>query len=323
MPRPPSVNVIIPTYNYGRFVTEAIASVERQTVPVDEIIVVDDGSTDDTKERLTDLMARGVIRYIHQSNRGLPAARNTGLRAAGGSYLTFLDADDRWLPGKNATQLACVAAHPEAGLIFSPVQFFRADSIFDRTSFQIIPPASGFALGRLFERNFIHVSSALVKRECLERAGWFDESLRSSEDHDLWLRIARHAPLAYTTTVAVEYRVHAASMSRHLLTLATSQVIVKERYAAQFPEIRAALGPARFGRAMAEAYFDLGLALLINGQVRDGRARLRQALANAPTHWQAMITYLASFAGRRGFESYYRLRARQSRFNRWRGFAER
>src|SRR5437867_1708261 len=118
----PKVSIVIPTYNYGRYVVEAVESVLNQSFQDREVIVVDDGSTDDTRERLERF--RGRIRYIYQRNKGLPAARNTGIRAARGAYVAFLDSDDLWLPEKLALQVPILDTRQQVGMVYTDAHLF-------------------------------------------------------------------------------------------------------------------------------------------------------------------------------------------------------
>ncbi|MGH7747450.1 MAG: glycosyltransferase family 2 protein, partial [Candidatus Dormibacteria bacterium] len=146
----PTVSVVIPVYNAARFVTEAVDSVLAQTSPPLEIIVVDDGSTDETRARLAPY--RGRIQYVLQPNSGTSRARNRALQAACGTLIAFLDADDRWLPEKLAKQLTCLAANPGVDLVHSDVLHWN-----DRTGTRkYIPQGRERFTGRCYREFFWH-----------------------------------------------------------------------------------------------------------------------------------------------------------------------
>jgi glycosyltransferase involved in cell wall biosynthesis len=192
----PVVSVVIPTYNYGRFVTAAVDSVLAQTRPADEIIVIDDGSTDDTRDRLAG--CRDRITYVYQANQGLPAARNTGIRAARGDLIAFLDSDDLWHPRKLEAQLAVLAGTPALGLVAADsVADFRGEwpAVGDPAAL----PTRPVTLRDILVRSRFGPSSVLARRACFDAVGLFDPDLRSAEDRDMWLRIAARFP-----TVKVE-----------------------------------------------------------------------------------------------------------------------
>jgi glycosyltransferase involved in cell wall biosynthesis len=192
-PARPLVSAIIPTHNHGHCLSRALDSVlaqeglgERFEV---EIIVVDDASTDATAE-----VIRGYpqVRYLPLDHRqGVSAARNAGIRAGSGIYIAFLDADDTWLPCKLRVQVPLLQANPEIGVVYS--QSIRREAWQER----LFPEASRAPSGRVFEAmvvyNFAaHCASLLIRREAFDRAGYFDESLVTSEDNDMALRLAFH-----------------------------------------------------------------------------------------------------------------------------------
>ncbi|MBX6311516.1 MAG: glycosyltransferase family 2 protein [Isosphaeraceae bacterium] len=204
------VTTVIPTYNYGRFVTEAVESALAQTYRRQEILVVDDGSTDDTRERLRPYQGR--IRYLYQRNQGLSAARNTGIRAARGEFIALLDSDDIWHPQKLELQMQYVVRHPEVGLLATDCLWDLDEGWppLDGASFLMAHPV---ALEELVVRTPFGPSGVLVRKECFQMAGGFDTELRSVEDRDMWIRIARHFPVAQLRVPLWWLRVHGGSMS--------------------------------------------------------------------------------------------------------------
>jgi glycosyltransferase involved in cell wall biosynthesis len=204
------VTAVIATYNYGRFVTQAVESVLAQTYRHVEIVVVDDGSTDDTRQRLEPYADR--LRYLYQENQSVAAARNTGIRAARGSLIAFLDADDLWHPHKLEVQMRYLAAHPAVGLV--AVERLAEDA----TSW---PPLNGYANPRarplsvkeLIIRPYFAPSGVLVRKECFANAGFFDASLRNAEDYDMWIRIAASFPVVKLEAPLWWYRIHGANKS--------------------------------------------------------------------------------------------------------------
>jgi glycosyltransferase involved in cell wall biosynthesis len=180
-----SVSVVIPNHNYGRFLSRAINSVLEQTLPVLEIIVVDDGSYDNTRE-----VAQGFgekIRYVYQEARGPSAARNVGIRMAHGEWIGFLDADDWWLPEKNAKVQELLRQHPEAVMIYHPHLLVSS-----KGTIGVRRAAEPDALWpELLYDNFISGgSSALMRRSVVLDLGGFDESIRGVADWDMWARAA-------------------------------------------------------------------------------------------------------------------------------------
>ena len=206
----PTVSVVIPTYNRALFLGVAVASVREQTYPCMEIVIVDDGSTDDTAQVVA--MLGNGIRYITQANAGPAAARNRGIQEARGDLVAFLDTDDRWLPEKTAKQVALISDRPEVALVASDEAMenaagetlfasnFNHRGIFD----QIAGGAQGIvpnAPGLLLRVNFISTSTVLARRSVLTGLGGFNRELRYGEDLELWLRIAAEHEVACVTSV--------------------------------------------------------------------------------------------------------------------------
>lgn len=185
------VSAIIPTYNYGHFVARAIDSVLAQTYSPIECIVVDDGSSDDTRQVLEGYGDR--IRAIHQVNRGPSAARNNGIAAARGRYLGFLDADDVWKPRKIERQLEMLEADAETGAVGCAVELVAEGGAPRAVQPRPTTPQLPERLRRVAVRDHWvegSGSGALVPRTVLDAVGGFDEEMRAAEDWDLWLRIA-------------------------------------------------------------------------------------------------------------------------------------
>jgi glycosyltransferase involved in cell wall biosynthesis len=193
--RPPSpaplVSVIIPTYNRAWCVERAVDSVLTQTIRDVELVVVDDGSNDDTARRLA---AYGpALQVISQANRGVSAARNTGIAAARGRWIALLDSDDYWLPEKLKVQVDWLAAHPE-------YKICQTEEIWIRNGQQVNPKKRHLKFGGyIFERCLplclVSPSAVMIHRHLLRAVGGFDESLPACEDYDLWLRIACRHPI--------------------------------------------------------------------------------------------------------------------------------
>ena len=204
----PNVSVIIPTYQRAHLIRESIDSVLAQTFQDFEIIVVDDGSTDGTHEVVSGY--RNQVRYIYQENSGPSTARNTGIKAAQGEFIAFQDSDDLWLPEKLALQVPLFDRDPDIGLVYCDMSYFRSDGPCDRpSSFKShAPPASGYALRELFVNGTpMHTPTAIVKRQCFNEVGSFDEGLRYFEDQAMWFRLAGVYKIDYVDAPLVECRV--------------------------------------------------------------------------------------------------------------------
>jgi glycosyltransferase involved in cell wall biosynthesis len=296
-----SVAAIIPAYNCARFLPEAVASIRRQTVPVEQIVIVDDGSTDGTEETVRRL--GGNILYLKQQNAGPSAARNTGVRAAGTEWVAFLDADDLWLPEKTERQLALVEKHPALALIASNRTEVDAagavivQSLFDRHGLRIffeeldgdpIPDA----LARLVRKNFIPTSSALVRRRVMEEFGGFNTDIRFSEDLELWCRIAARHPIACLPAIHTLYRRHGANAveKTELMLQGSIQTMRSLRARCRDSLRTAGCDPDRL---VAEHQAGLGYFYFDRARYPEARKVLRQSLSEKMTS-RALFYLLAS-----------------------------
>ena len=263
------VSVVIPTFNYARFVGDAVESALGQTYPDLEVIVVDDGSTDDTQRMLKRFGSR--IRYVYQNNRGLSAARNTGIRLANGEWIALLDSDDVWHRQKTEVQLAAGQSVVGAGLIGS----LPAD---------VLPPTldSAPAIHLLSVRDFLvsirtGPSGTLIRRMCFDAVGLFDESLRSIEDRDMWLRIAARFPAVEVVSPCWWYRPHQGQMSRHGARMLENYQRVLTKFFSEHPQ-HALL--RRLGWSFM--YVDASWIFLEEGNVRRARALMARSLLAWP-----------------------------------------
>lgn len=185
------VSIVIPTYNTGHFVGGAIDSALNQTYRNIEVVVVDDGSEDETRQILEPYIRSKKIVFIYQPNRGLSAARNIGIRAARGEFIAFLDSDDLFLPKKVENQVATLMDNPDFDICYSDILHFT-DAVprkyYHHRYHEIYQ--TGNLLRQFLKKNFINPLSVVARRSAFERYGFFDENLRRSEDWDLWLRWA-------------------------------------------------------------------------------------------------------------------------------------
>ena len=226
MHAPASVSIVVTCFNQEMFLKEAVQSVLAQTRRADELIVVDDGSTDRTAVVAAEFAA---VDYIFQNNRGLSAARNTGLQRTSAEYVLFLDADDILKPTAIEHCLIALEQNPKVAFVYGG--FWWVDS---KRVFIAEEPArkhtDHFAAG--LERNYALMhGTVMYKTEILRRVGGFDESLQSCEDYDVYLRLTLNYPVAAYDGIAAEYRVHGESMTRNAARMLKSARVVLARYA--------------------------------------------------------------------------------------------
>ncbi len=210
----PGISVVIPAYNYAHFLPKAIDSVLEQTYRNYEIVVVDDGSTDNTAAVVAAYGNR--VRYIYKKNAGLPAARNTGIKAARFEFVGFLDADDEWLPNRLQDAMDRFATLPEEYAIMAcrSVLINAEGSGVHRKS---LLPEGVFEVGcgDILLKTRFSPSSVIARRSAFESCGYFDESLRSSEDREMWIRITSRFKALLNGERLIRARRHSSNMSSH------------------------------------------------------------------------------------------------------------
>jgi glycosyltransferase involved in cell wall biosynthesis len=283
----PLVSVIIPTYNSEKFIVQSIHSVLAQTHQRYEIIVVDDGSTDETKDVLHEFGGR--IQYVYQQNRGPSAARNTGIKIAQGEYLCFLDADDVWTPHKLEVQLAFMEQHHDIGLVFSDESGINEDGILNKS----LVAKSMFhaelvsqvpireAVRKLLIENFIPTSTVMARKNCVARVGLFDESLRVAEDRDMWSRIAADCSIGYLPLIVGQKRAHQHNISNNSELTLRSRIKIWENARHRFSNCT----PSLFlNNLLADAHLQLGYILLAKNQRKEARQAGLRSLAYAVRH---------------------------------------
>lgn len=211
-----TVSVVVATYNHRDYVLQALESVFTQTFTACEVIVVNDGSPDDTEALLRPLRETGRIVYLEQENQGQAAARNRGWQAARGEYVAFLDDDDLWPPGKLEWQARVLQEQPQTVLVYGPPARLHPDG-------SISPPRpESHPTGQVYEtllREYCLLSpgQALIRTSALRKTGGFDPDLWGVDDWDLYLRLAREGEFQYVDRVALYYRLHQGNASRRAL----------------------------------------------------------------------------------------------------------
>jgi glycosyltransferase involved in cell wall biosynthesis len=271
------VAVVVPSYNYARFVGRAIRSAVEQTHPPVEVVVVDDGSTDGTDEVVRSFGP--PVRLLSQANRGVSAARNAGVAATTAPLVAFLDADDAWLPRKLAAQAAMLEDDPGLGLVHCGVE--RVDEEGNLLSTQREGLAGSVAEDLLLLRDPgipAGGSGALVPRLVLEAVGGFDERLSTSADWDLCLRIASAFRLGFVPEPLVRYTLHGANMHNNLAAMEHDVLVAYEKAFAAHPE---SLGALRH-RALANLYATLSGSYLAAGETSAAVRYLGKAIRHEP-----------------------------------------
>jgi glycosyltransferase involved in cell wall biosynthesis len=268
------ISAVIPAYNSAKFIRAAISSIQAQTSKVDEIIVVDDGSMDDTEQVVKDI-SHAII-YHKQVNQGPSAARNKGIELASGDWIAFLDADDQWTTDKIAKQIQTLQAHPELHLIAGDMTEIDNDDLpitksvlakhqmlasFQHLAGKPVPNA----LAALVKKNFIPTGTVLVKRQTLLEAGMFNTEIRYGEDLELWAKIATFHAVTCLPDILMLRRQHGnnATQASKRMLIDLTKVMGSIRSYAQPQLLAQSIEPAHL---VAQAYWSLGYWCLNNGE---------------------------------------------------------
>jgi glycosyltransferase involved in cell wall biosynthesis len=269
----PHVSVIIPTYQRAHWVGEAIQSVLAQRYTDYEILVVNDGGTDHTREVLEQFGRQIVV--MHQHHQGVSAARNAGIHAARGQYIAFLDDDDLWHPDKLEKQLALLENDPDVGLVYADMLVFDERGTMPGTYFERLPPP-GQASGWHFLYNWIPTSTVVMRRACFDAVGLFDETLMACEDYDLWLRFREgHWQVHQMPEPLARYRLSATNMHKDQERMLLSVIRVKEQAFHRNPALRH-LDPRLLDRHFYHYYLDLARLYLAGAEGAKARSVLQR-----------------------------------------------
>lgn len=282
MTRTPLVSVITATYNMADYVCEAVDSVLAQTVPDVQCVVVDDGSTDRTREVLARYADDPRVKVLHQENAGQTVSKNRGLAAADGEFVGFCDADDRWRPEKLAVQLPLLQKGDGVGVVYA--------------DFQCIGPAgepletprwrcrSGRITGPLLADNFVHFPTVLTRKAVLEECGGFDEGLSMAIDYDLWLRVSTRYDFLHVPQVLVDYRLWGGQMSHRTGERLDNAFRMMENFLARYP---GSVSAADARRAWAHTYVTRAHWHVKQGAAAAAWADFLSALRHRP--WDARL----------------------------------
>lgn len=332
------VSVIIPTFNRAAFISEAVESVLAQTCRSFEVIVVDDGSTDDTLARLEPY--RSKITIVRTNHGGAPHARNAGMKVARGKYVAFLDSDDRYLPHKLALQIQILDRFQEVDLVYSEFSgfgdglqeefhlktyhapAFRQGETYDRYFDRSLslreagldcPPWSDrkIYLGYIFDQYldvlFVFVNSLMVRREVLDSAGLHDEGLSLFDGYDLVLRIAKHSRVAFVDLPTYQLRYHVDQISTTKRSDGAAVLVAKQRQLLTIVERHGVLDEAyyqanraRVDRIMGRLHRALAVALMCHpGHESEARQHFVAGRRyGRPAHGFWILTFLPSLVRR-------------------------
>jgi glycosyltransferase involved in cell wall biosynthesis len=289
----PEVSVIIATYNRARLLKRAIQSVLNQTYQDFELIVVDDGSADDTKQVVKSFSDSRIGYIRHEENKGEAAARNTGIRAARCEYIAFHDSDDEWLQAKLEKQMAVFQRESSrVGIVYTSMCRIDKEGKRYVPNTPTIMPEDGLVYRKALDYGvrYIGIGTAAVRKTCFNIAGMFDERLPYYVDLDFFIRAAKHFCFYHIKEPLINYYEAEGTHANNLRTLAAAREMILENY---FDDIR------RDSKLLARHYFQIGNLLCLNGQLGEGRRYLLRAVAVHSLNIKYFLGIIASFFGLR------------------------
>ena len=253
-----SVSAIIPTYNCAHLLPQAIESAIHQSHRLQEIIVVDDGSTDNTEECVRPFLSQ--IRYVKQDNRGLAGARNRGIRESKTAFVAFLDADDIWLFEKTEKQLAAFKSSPDAALAFTDAHVLSPGGKVMPTFLFGKGARDGYVFDVLLSSAFILPSTVMIRRNCFDDVGLFDEGLICVEDLDLWLRISRKYQVKMVAEPLAVWRRQEDSLTSKVINMGYGSIQVYRKWLSKSCGLNAE-ETRTVKHQISKCYFDIAFAL--------------------------------------------------------------
>lgn len=286
-----TISIILPCYNGVRWISEAIESILDQTYRDFELIIIDDGSTDSSKEMVASHLSDERVHYVYQENRGFSAAVNRGITEGSGNLIGFIGQDDLWMPNKLELQVKSFCELKEVDLVHSDYCFINHEGRIIQMRDVKIPNVSlkKEVVKRLFLGNFIGFETVLVKRKCFDEVGFFDERMVGFSDHDMWLRIAGSFNIGYLDLPLVKKRQHELQLSK-----VRRESVLKD----EFLLVKKAIDRYPFLKKFeltksAPLYYEWGIALLQKGNTKGAKQKLLKAIRCEPWKLKATAAYVA------------------------------
>ena len=292
MPDRPLVSVVIATYNMARFLPLALRSALDQGYRNIEVLVIDDGSQDDTQAVMVPFLEDRRVRYVYQQNSGQAAAKNRGIREGRGEYVAFLDADDMWVPDKLEQQMPLFLRSPAVGIVYS--RFAYIDEAGRELRIEDYDLFRGRVSGPLLIRNFIGFGTSVVRKECFDCLGAFDESIGMGIDYDLWLRFSTQYEFDYVDFPLLRYREWPGQMSRNWHVRYLNGIAIMKNFLRRFPD---AVDKRTVNEAWAHTYTGFGYCMR-GGRRMEALGLYLRALRFKPHYLPAWKGLAATLLGR-------------------------
>ena len=252
----PLVSIVTPVYNGSQYLSEAIESALAQTYKNFELLIVNDGSTDNSSDIIRPFLKDSRVIYIEQKNAGVAAARNTALKQARGKYIGFLDQDDLWLKNKLEVQVAVLDQDANVALVHSRHDVI--DNQGNTTDYDLISRVSGYCFKDMFKENRIAVLTVLIRKTIFNEIGLFNEQLTGVDDYEMWLRITLKYPIKYIDQSLASYRFHNSNFSKNSFKMTILDLNAINIFLFENPEVLDLVGKKTIRARLYELHHQLG-----------------------------------------------------------------
>jgi len=311
--------VILPCYNGSRWISQAVESVLAQTYKDFELLVIDDGSTDNSGEIVSSYFYDERVRYIYQENKGFSGAINRGIRESEGEFIGFIGQDDLWLPNKLELQMRYFSKHPDVDLVHSSYFAINSEGRIIGIKNVEIPKASSRKelIERLFLGNFIGFETVLVRKRCFDEVGLFDERMIGYSDHDMWLRMAgRFNIMGYIETPLIKKRIHELQLSKvKAEDVLRDEFLLVKKAIDQYPFLKKVLR-----KKLASLYYEWGIVLLKRGDGEAAKRKFLKSIRYQPWRLKSIAAYISPLLYRILYEvvlDYYETDLRIRKMLKW------
>ena len=284
------ISVILPCYNGARWISRSIESVLAQTYPHLELIIVDDGSTDNSKEAIAQYLHDERIRCIYQANRGFSGALNSGIKESSGYFMGFIGQDDLWMPNKLELQVKYFSEHNNIDLVHS--NYYSVDS--EERIIRLVKTKPHVFSSKqevvewLFLTTNLAFETVLVKKKCFDEVGLFDERMVGYSDHDMWLRVAGRFNIEYLDLPLVKKRQHELQLSRvRRESVLKDEFLLTEKMITHYPFLKKCEL-----KKLAPLYYEWGMELLKKGNTKGARQKLLKAIVCQPWKLKSTMAYM-------------------------------
>ncbi len=288
----PKVSVVIPTYNRARLISRAIQSVLNQSYQNLEIIIVDDGSMDNTEDTVRSFKDVRIVYIRHEINKGASAARNTGIKASRGEYIAFQDSDDEWFPDKLDHQMKAFNNGPsKLGIVYCG--FYRIES--DKKTYipgDNIAQKEGDIHNELLKGNFIGTPAVLIKKECFENIKYFDENIPALEDWELWIELSKYYSFKYINKPLLCSYSTPNSVNLNHKNLLKAHEIILATHLSDFNKNKSIL---------SDHYFNIAVDFYSNGDFRSGKNYLINSIKANPLNTKAILRLIVLLSGQKTY----------------------